>query len=143
MPSSDDSVTDHFVKISRYIALLEERSIMDRIRILFHRVLQYQYYLRALEEVKHKPKDPTMKRKRGVRDATYALDHLLKHLYIHDWDLIGPPEKQRRRDLLHRQKHFGKRLLTLSGCMGFGILLLSSREAIGRMKVTFCQNKFH
>lgn len=106
MPSSDCSATDRFVKVSRYICILEERSIMDRVRILFHRVLQYQYYLRALEEVKQKPKDSNLKRKRGVRDATYALNHLLKHLYIHDWDQIGPAEKQTRRDLFHRQKHF-------------------------------------
>jgi hypothetical protein len=57
MPSSDDSVTDRFVKVSRYISVLEERSIMDHVRILFHRVLQYKYYLRALEEVKQNPKN--------------------------------------------------------------------------------------
>jgi hypothetical protein len=57
---------------------------MDRVRILFHRVLQYQYYLRALEEVKQKPKDLNIKRKQGVGDATYALGHLLKHLYIYN-----------------------------------------------------------
>jgi hypothetical protein len=141
MPSSDDSVTDRFVKVSQYISILEERSIMDRVRILFHRVLQYQYYLRALEEVKQKSKDSSIKRKRGVRDATYALDHLLKHLYIQDWDQMGPAEKQTRRNLFHRQKHVGKRLLRLSSCMGFGILLLGSPEAMGRMKVTPFQNK--
>jgi hypothetical protein len=143
MPSSDDLVINRFVKVSRYISILEERSIMDRVRILFHRVLQYQYYLRALEEVKQKPKDSSIKRKRGVRDATYALDHLLKHLYIHDWDQIGLAEKQTRRTLFHRQKHVGKRLHTLSSYMGFGILLLGSLEAIGRMKVTPFQNKAH
>jgi hypothetical protein len=73
MPSRNDSVTDRFVKVSLYISVLEERSIMDRVRILFHRVLQYQYYLRALEEVKQKRKDPNMKRKRGVGDATYVI----------------------------------------------------------------------
>jgi hypothetical protein len=131
------------VKISRYVTLLEERSIIDRVRMLFHRVLQYQYYIRALEEVKHKPKDSNMKRKQGVRDASCALDHLLKHLYIHNWDLIGSTKKQRRRDFLYRQKYFGKRLLTLSSSMGFGILLLASREAIGRMKVTSHQITCH
>jgi hypothetical protein len=35
-----------------------------------------------------------MKRKRGVGDATYALDHLVRHLYINDWDVIGPAEQQ-------------------------------------------------
>ncbi len=105
---SNDSVTDHFVKVSRCINILEERSIMDRIRILFHRVLQYQYYLFILDEVKHNAKGLKMERKRGIRNTTYALDHLLKHLYIHDWDCIGPAEKQSQRDLLHKQKHFGK-----------------------------------
>jgi len=58
MPSSDDSITDHFIKVSRCIAIMKERSIMDRIRVLLHKVLQYQLYLRSLEEVKHKVKDP-------------------------------------------------------------------------------------
>jgi hypothetical protein len=133
MPSSDDSVTDHFVKVSRYIAVMKERSITDRIRVLLHKVLQYQFYLRSLEEVKHKVKDSEVKKKRGIRDAVYALDHLLESLYVDDWGLIGSAEKQRRRNLLHKQKHLGKRLLTLSTCMGFGILLLGSSEAMGRM----------
>jgi hypothetical protein len=133
MPSSDDSITDHFVKVSRCIAVMKERSIMDRIRVLLHKVLQYQFYLRSLEEVKHKVKDEEVKRKRGIRNAAYALNHLLENLYIDDWDLIGPAEKQRRRNLLHKQKHLGKRLMTLSTCIGFGILLLGSPEAMGRM----------
>jgi hypothetical protein len=133
IPSSNDSITDHFVKVSRCITFINERSIMDRMRILLHRVLQYQFYLRFLEEVKQTVKDPGVKRKRGVRDASYAMNHLLARLYINDWDLIGPAEKQRRRNLLHKQKHLGKRLMTLSSYMGFGILLLSSPEAMGRM----------
>ena len=68
-----------------------------------------------------------------MRDAAYALNHLLENLYVHDWYLIGPAEKQRRRNLLHKQKHLGKRLMTLSSCMGFGIFLLGSQEAMGRM----------
>jgi hypothetical protein len=123
------------VKVSRYISILEERSIMDHVCILFHRVLQYQYYLRALEEVKQKPKDANIKRKQGIRDATYALDHLLKHLYIYNWDAIGIAEKQARRNRFHKQKYIGKRLYTLSCCIGFGILILVSLEAIARMEV--------
>jgi hypothetical protein len=41
MLSSDDLVTNRFVKVLQYISILEKRSIMDRVRILFHRVLQY------------------------------------------------------------------------------------------------------
>ena len=93
IPSTDDSITDHFVKVSRYIAFLNERSIMDRIRVLLHRVLQYQFYLCFLEELKQRVKDPEAKRKRGVRDAAYALNHLLEKLYGDGWDLIGPAEK--------------------------------------------------
>ncbi|CZR66021.1 uncharacterized protein PAC_15921 [Phialocephala subalpina] len=136
MPSRSDSITDHFVKVSRCIAIMNERSAMDRIRILLHRVLQYQFYLRFLEKVKQRVKNPEVKRERGVRDAAYALNHLLEKLYIDDWDLTGPAEKQRRRNLLHKQKHLGKRLVTLSCCMGFGILLLGSPEAMGRINDT-------
>lgn len=58
-----------------------------------------------------------------MRDAVYSLNHLLENLNIDDWDLIGSAEKQRRRNLFHKQKHLGKRLMALSPCMGFGILL--------------------
>jgi hypothetical protein len=133
MPTSSDSITDHFVKVSRCLAIMNEGSVMDRIRLLLHRVLQYQFYLRFLEEVKQRVKDPEVKRKRGIRDAAYAMNHLLAKLYIDDWDLIGPAERQRRRNLLHKQKHLGKRLVTLSSYMGFGILLLGSPEAMGHM----------
>ena len=139
-PLENDSAADKFVKLSRSIAILKERSTMDRIRILLHRVLQYQFYLRVLGDVKQKAKD-TKVRKRGVRDTTYALDHLLQHLYSHDWHLIGPSEKKSRRNLLHRQKHIGKRLLALCSHIGFGILLLGSQEAMGRMKVFPSENR--
>jgi hypothetical protein len=57
-------------------------------RVLLHKVLQYQFYLRSMEEVKHKVKDSEVKKKRGIRDTIYALNHLLENLYIDDWDLI-------------------------------------------------------
>jgi hypothetical protein len=133
IPTSSDSISEHFVKVSRSLAILNEGSVMGRIRLLLHRVLQYQFYLRFLEEVKQRVMQPEVKRKRGIRDAAYAMNHLLAKLYIGDWDLIGPAEKQRRRNLLHKQKHLGKRLVTLSSYMGFGILLLGSPEAMGHM----------
>jgi hypothetical protein len=76
------------MKVSRCIAVIKERSIMDRIRVLLHKVLQYQFYLWSLEEVKHKVKDSEVKKKRGIRDTIYALNHLLENLYIDNWDLI-------------------------------------------------------
>jgi hypothetical protein len=135
MPSSNDSVTDHFVKLSRCINTLEERSVIGRIQTLLHRALQYQYYLRILDEVKHNRENLNIKRKRSVGNATFALDYILKHLYLNDWDLISPAEKQTRRDRLQWQKRFGKRLSTLASCIGLGILLLSSQEALWRMQV--------
>ena len=97
--------------------------------------MQYQFYLRFLEDIKQRVKDPEVKRKRGIRDAAYVMDHLLAKLYIDDWDSIEPTERQRRRNLLHKQKHLGKRLTTLSGYIGLGILLLGSPEAMGHMSV--------
>jgi hypothetical protein len=100
---------------------------------LLHRVLQYQFYLRFLEEVKQRVKGLEVKRKRGIRDVAYAMNHFLAKLYIDGWDLIGPAKKQRRRNLLHKQKHSRKRLITLSSYMGFVILLLGSLDAMGHM----------
>jgi hypothetical protein len=84
MPTSSDSITDHFVKVSRSLAIIYKGSITDRIRLLLHRVLQYQFYLRFLEDIKQRVKDPEVKRKRGIRDAAYTIDHLLAKLYIDD-----------------------------------------------------------
>jgi hypothetical protein len=98
--SSNNSVTDYFVKLSRYINTLEERSVIGRIQTLLYRVLQYQYYLRILDKVKHNTENLNIKRKRSIGNATFALDYLLKHIYLNNWDLISPTEKQTRRDRL-------------------------------------------
>jgi hypothetical protein len=76
------------MKVSRCIAVIKEQSMIDHIRVLLYKVLQYQFYLGSLEEVKHKVKDSEVKKKRGIRDITYALNHLLENLYINNWDLI-------------------------------------------------------
>jgi hypothetical protein len=139
-PANDDSIADQFVKISQYISILEERSTIDRIRILFHKMLQYQYYVRILEEFeqhidefKQHIDEFKLTLEPGVGKATYALDILLAHLYADDWDLIDKTEKLDRRKTLHRKNHFGKRLTKLSGYLGLGVLLLASPEAMGRM----------
>ncbi|KAH8650303.1 hypothetical protein BGZ60DRAFT_534399 [Tricladium varicosporioides] len=134
MPSRDESAVDHFVKISRCISILNERSNLDRVHILLHRVLRYQFYLHTIRDIKQTPIGQTVK-KRGVKNAKYAIDYLLKQLYIDDWDLVGDSEKVRRRTRLHKQNHAGKRLLALSNLIGFGVLLLASAEAINTMKV--------
>jgi hypothetical protein len=100
MPSSNDSVTDYFVKLLQYINTLEERSVTDCIQILFYRVLQYQSYLCILDKVKHNPENLNIKRKRSIGNATFALDYILKYLYFNNWDLILSAEKQTRRDRL-------------------------------------------
>ena len=43
VPSSKDSITDHFVKISHSLNVLEERTNIDHLHLLLHRILQYQY----------------------------------------------------------------------------------------------------
>jgi hypothetical protein len=119
---SNDSVIDRLVKLSQCINTLEERSVIDRIQILFHKALQYQYYLRILDEVKHNAENLNIKRKHGVGNATFILDYLLKHLYLNDWDLISPTEKPTRRDRLHWQKRFGSygtRNIVVIGMMVF------------------------
>lgn len=134
VPSRDESAVDHFVKISRCINVLNERSNLDRVHILLHRVLRYQFYLHTIRDINQTPIGQTVK-KRGVKNAKYAIDYLLKQLYIDDWDLVGDAEKARRRTRLHKQNHAGKRLLALSSLIGFGVLLLASAEAINTMKV--------
>jgi len=134
VPSRDESAIDHFVKISRCLAILNERSSLDRVHILLNRVLQYQFYLHTIRDIKQNPTGNTIK-KRGVKNAKYALDHLLKQLYIDDWDLASEAERVQRRIRLHKQNNAGKRLLALSNLIGFGIHLLVSADAISTMKV--------
>jgi hypothetical protein len=125
-PSSKDSIADHFVKISHSLNVLEERTDIDHLRILLHRILQYQYYVRIVDEMEKSK----IQKQPGVGAATYAIELLLERLYP-DWDLSE--KKEKRKQLLHRQNHLGKRLTRLSGYFGLGFLLLASREAIGRM----------
>jgi hypothetical protein len=125
-PSSEDSIADHFVKISQSIIVLEGRTNVD-LRMLLHRILQYQYYVRIVNEVEKSK----MQKQHGVGVATYAIDFLLERLYPNDWDLVE--KKDRRKQLLHRQNRLGKRLTRLSGYFGLGFLLLASQEAMGRM----------
>jgi hypothetical protein len=63
----------------------------------------------------------------GVGTTTYAIDFLLERLYADYGDLI---DKKRRRDFLHRQISFGKRLTRLSGYLGLGICLTASLDAM-------------
>ena len=134
VPSRDESAIDHFVKISRCLAILNERSSLDRVHILLNRVLRYQFYLHTIREVKQNSTGRSEK-KRGVKNAKYAVDHLLKKLYIDDWDLASEAERVQRRIRLHKQNHAGKRLLALSSLIGFGVHLLVSADAISTMKV--------
>lgn len=121
---SDDSITDHFVKISQTISILNERSVMDRIRLLFYRILLYQYYVRIQLEVK----ESQLQKQQGIGIASYAVEFLLKRLYDDYLDLTD--KKKRRKRLLHRQIRLGKRLTRLSGYLGLGILLSASDEAM-------------
>lgn len=122
--SNDDSITDHFVKISQTISILDERSVMDSVRLLFYRVLLYQYYVRIQLEVE-KSQIP---KQQGVGIASFAVEFLLNRLYNDYLDLTE--KKKQRKGLLHRQIRLGKRLTRLSGYLGLGILLSASPEAM-------------
>jgi hypothetical protein len=125
-PSGEDSIADHFVKISHSISILEGRTHID-LRMLFHRILQYQYYVRIVDEIEKS----RIQKQSGVGAATYAIEFLLERLYPNDWSLVE--KKERRKQLLHRQNRLGKRLTRLSGYFGLGFLLLASQEAMRRM----------
>ncbi|PVH72530.1 hypothetical protein DL98DRAFT_610543, partial [Cadophora sp. DSE1049] len=127
-PSSEDSIADHFVKISHSISVLEGRTHID-LRMLLHRILQYQYYLRIVDEIEKSG----IQKQPGVGAATYAIEFLLQRLYPNDWGLVE--KKERRKQLLHRQNRLGKRLTRLSGYFGLGFLLLASQEAMGHRVV--------
>jgi hypothetical protein len=118
------SITDHFVKISQSISILDERSVIDRIRLLFYRVLLYQYYVRILLEVK----ESQIQMQQGVGIASYVVEFLLRRLYADYLDLTD--KKKKRKGLLHRQICLGKRLTRLSGYLGLGFLLSASPEAM-------------
>jgi hypothetical protein len=126
IPSSEDSIADHFVKISYSISVLEGRTHID-IRVLLRRNLQYQYYVRIVEEIEMS----RIQKQPGLGAATYAIEFLSERLYPNDWGLVE--KKERRKQLLHRQNRLGKRLTRLSGYFGLGFLLLASQEAMGRM----------
>ena len=127
-PSSEDSIADHFVKISHSITVLEGQTHTD-LRMLLRRILQYQYYVTIVDEIEKS----RIQKQSGVGAATYATEFLLERLYPNDWGLVE--KKERRKQLLHRQNRLGKRLTRLSGYFGLGFLLLASQEAMRRMQV--------
>jgi hypothetical protein len=132
--SCNKSAVNYFVKISRCISVLNKQSNLDRVHILLHRVLRYQFYLHIIRDIKQTSIRQTIK-KHGVKNTKYTIDHLLKQLYIDDWDLVRDAEKEQRKTRLYKQNHAGKKLLVLSSLIGFGVLLLASTEAINTMKV--------
>lgn len=131
-PVCGDSIIAKFVKISQCITMLDRRSRMDDLRLRCHRVLQYQFYLGFKEEVTKADakKDPSQ------TNASVAVDRLLNHLYPDNWANVDEEERERRKQGLLSQKRAGKRLQTLCDHFGYGILLLGSRKAVNRMKVS-------
>ena len=102
-PLKNDSIAHHFVKILYGIGILEEQLNMDRIRLLFHKVLPDQYFVRIVKEIEK----PSLKKRSGVRNTIYATDALLERLYVDDWDRIDDIEKLRRRCCLHKRTALG------------------------------------
>jgi hypothetical protein len=75
-PSGKDSIADHFIKISHSISILKGRIHID-LYILFHRILQYQYYVRIVNEIEKS----RIQKQSGVGAAIYTIEFLLEHLY--------------------------------------------------------------
>jgi hypothetical protein len=125
-PSGKDSIADHFIKISHSISILKGRIHID-LYILFHRILQYQYYVRIVNEIEKS----RIQKQSGVGAAIYTIEFHLEHLYPNNKSLVE--KKERRKQLLYRQNRLGKRLTRLSGYFGLGFLLLASQEAMKRI----------
>jgi hypothetical protein len=127
-PTRDDSIMIKFVKIFQCITLLDRRSQLDDLRLRFHRVLQYQLYIKFKEEVAREKKNPSQ------RNATLAIERLLKYLYP-GWTNVDEWEREKRKRDLQSRKKPGKRLQILCNYFGYGILLLGSQKTVNRMKV--------
>ena len=86
------------VVVKKYAILLAtlERTNIDHLRLLLHRILQYQYYTRVVDEIEKSK----IQKQHGVGAATYAIEFLLGRLYPDDWGLVE--KKERRKQLLHR-----------------------------------------
>lgn len=127
--SSSDSLTDRLVKICRRMDSLERLSPMDGLGLRFHRVLQYQLYLRYEQEVI----ETVVTKPKSMKNSSIALELFLAQLYSDDWTTVGQEVKDKRKDKFHYRKTVGKRFQILCDNLGYGVLLLGSRAAMRTM----------
>ena len=127
-PSSHDSTGAKFVKLSRSVAILERRPHIDDVRLRFHRIFQYQLYLRAKEEAARSgPRNHP-----GQTNTTVAVEQLLAHLYKGFSASSGRDKEKTKRKFLD-QIRAGKRLHLLCNYFGYGIIILGGQKALNRM----------
>ncbi|OAQ58999.1 hypothetical protein VFPPC_11497 [Pochonia chlamydosporia 170] len=105
---------------------LERLAPTDGLALRFHRVLQYQLYLRYEQDVK----SAKMAKSKGTKNSSIAIELFLSKMYADDWRSVEQEVKDVRREKFHYRKTLGKRLQVLCDNLGYGVLLLGSRRAL-------------
>jgi hypothetical protein len=122
----DGSLTENLFKSFHCAEILDQRTIVDPIKLRVARILLFWYF-----EQLHSNPELSNRCSRGRSTASVATDDLLQEIFgqkvqnTQDW-------KQRRMQL-QKHKQTGKRWSMLIGCVGPGFLLICNSDLAAHM----------
>jgi hypothetical protein len=126
-PPLNGSLNENLFKSFRCAEILDQRTVVDPIRLRIARVLLFWYYEQLYDELCGTPE--VLSRCSPGRDpSTIITDMLQEEIFHLQKDQCSAQEWQKRRTSLQKQKQIGKRWNTLISCVGPGLLLICSPD---------------
>jgi hypothetical protein len=126
-PPLNGSINENLFKSFRCAEILDQRTVVDPIRLRVARVLLFWYYEQLHNELCGTPE--VLSRCSPGRDtASIVTDMLQEEIFHLQKGQCSEQEWQKRRASLQKQKQIGKRWSTLISCIGPGLLLICSPD---------------
>jgi hypothetical protein len=126
-PPLNGSLNENLFRSFRCAEILDQRTVIDPIRLRIARVLLFWYYEQLYNELCETPE--VLSRCSSGRDpSTIITDMLQEEIFHLQKDQCPAHEWQKRRTSLQKQKQIGKRWSTLISCVGPGLLLICSPD---------------
>jgi hypothetical protein len=117
-PPLNGALTEVLFKSFCCAEILDQRAIVDPIRLRVARILLFWYYERL-----HRSPELLKRCSHGKTTASVATDILLQEIFK-----CNPQDWSRRRMQFQRHKQIGKRWSMIIGCIGPGFLLICSPD---------------
>ena len=118
-------------KIFRCAEILEQRSVIDPIRLRMARILLYQYSEQLYKDSRSN-QHMLNQRSSGRGASSVAIDKILEEMYAQEKQ-HNPHIWEKRRNLFNKHKKLGRRWCMLVHCIGPGVLLICSSELATHM----------